>query len=149
MKEETMKRIELLGSILFLICLIHTPATAGDFDGSRALVCACMRIVQCGPDGNCVQVSAEDIGLPQFLSVNFEQKTVTALQRGQNQTPSRIKNLERIYRRLIIQGVEEGTKDVRDGVGWTVAISEETGKMVITGSGEQTGTIVFGACIPR
>jgi len=149
MEEETMKRTILFSSVLFLICLIHTPASAGDFDGSKALVCACMRIVQCGPDGNCVQVSAEDIGLPEFLSMNFQEKTVSALQRGENQPPSRIKNVERIYRKLIIQGVEEGVKDVHEGVGWSIAISEETGKMVITGSGEQTGMVVFGACIPK
>jgi len=149
MEEETMKSTILMSSVLFLICLIHTPATAGDFDGSKALVCACMRIVQCGPDGNCVQVSAEDIGLPEFLSMNFQEKTVSALQRGENQPPSRMKNVERIYRKLIIQGVEEGVKDVHEGVGWSIAISEETGKMVITGSGEQTSMVVFGACIPK
>ena len=144
-----MKRTILLSFVLFLTCVMHTPASAGDFDGSKALMCVCMRIVQCGPDGNCVQVSAEDIGLPEFMSMNFEEKTVRALQRGENQPPSRIKNLERIYRKLILQGVEEGVKDVHEGVGWTIAISEETGKMVITGSGEQTGMIVFGACIPK
>jgi hypothetical protein len=144
-----MKRMTLLSSVLLLFCPPHTPANAGDFDGSKPLVCACMRILQCTPDGNCVQVSAEDIGLPEFLSVNFEQKTVAALPQGENQTPSRIKNLERIYGKLILQGVEEAVKDVHEGVGWTIAISEETGKMVITGSGEQTGMIVFGSCIPR
>jgi hypothetical protein len=149
MKEETMKKTILLSSVLFVVCMIHTPVGAGDFDGSKPLLCACMRIVQCTPDGNCVQVSAEDIGLPEFLSMNFEQKTVAALPRGENQPPSRIKNMERIYRKLIIQGVEEGVKDVHEGVGWTIAISEETGKMVITGSGEQTSMVVFGACIPR
>jgi len=122
---------------------------AGDFDGSKELLCACMRIVQCGPDGNCVQVSAEDIGLPEFLSIDFEKKTVSALPRGENQTPSRIKNQERIFRKLVIQGVEEGVKDVHEGVGWSIAISEETGKMVISGSGEQSGMVVFGTCIPK
>jgi hypothetical protein len=149
MKEETMKRMILLSFVLFLICMIDTPASAGDFDGSKALVCACMRIIQCQPDGNCVQVSAEDIGLPEFLSMNFEEKTVSALPGNENQPPSRIKNMERIYRKLIIQGVEEGVKDVHEGVGWSIAISEETGKMVITGSGEQTSMVVFGACIPK
>ena len=143
-----MKRMTLLSSVLFLF-LIHVPANAGDFDGSKPLVCALMRVLQCTPDGNCVQVSAEDIGLPEFLSMNLKQKTVTALPQGENQTPSRIKNLERIYKKLILQGVEEAVKDVHEGVGWTIAISEETGKVVITGSGEQTGMIVFGACIPK
>ena len=144
-----MKRIMFSSFVLFLFCAMHTPATAGDFDGSKELLCACMRIIQCGPDGNCVQVSAEDIGLPEFLSMNFEQKTVNAMPSRENQPPSRIKNQELIYRKLVLQGVEEGLKDVHDGVGWSIAISEETGKMVISGSGEQSGMIVFGTCIPK
>jgi hypothetical protein len=30
-----------------------------------------------------------------------------------------------------------------------LAISEETGKMVLTESGDQVAFVVFGACIPR
>ena len=144
-----MKKTILLSFVLFLICMIHTHASAGDFDGSKDLMCACIRVIQCGPDGNCVQVSAEDIGIPQFLSMNFEQKTISAPQWGEDQPPSRIKNLEHIDGKLILQGAEDGVKDVHDGLGWTIAISEETGKMVITGSGEQMGIVIFGACIPR
>jgi len=61
----------------------------------------------------------------------------------------RIENLERIDGKLILQGVEDGYKEVRDGAGWRMAISEETGKMVLTESGNQVGFVVFGACVPR
>jgi hypothetical protein len=50
---------------------------------------------------------------------------------------------------LILQGAEDGYKEVRDGTGWSMAISEETGKMVLTESGNQVGFVIFGACIPR
>jgi hypothetical protein len=43
---------------------------------------------------------------------------------------------------------EDGNKEVRDGTGWSIAISEETGKMVLTESGDQAAFVVFGACIP-
>ena len=68
---------------------------------------------------------------------------------GENQNPSRIENLERIDGKLILQGAEDGIREVRDGVGWSMAISEETGKMVLTGSGDQVTFVVFGACVPR
>ena len=45
--------------------------------------------------------------------------------------------------------IEIWDKEVRDGAGWSMAISEETGKMVLTESGDQVGFVVFGACIPR
>ena len=37
----------------------------------------------------------------------------------------------------------------RDGHGWSIAISESTGKMVLTGSGDQVGLVIFGACTPQ
>jgi len=144
-----MKKTILFSVVLFLICVMHMPAVAGDFNGSKDLMCACIRVIQCGPDGNCVQVTPEEISIPQFMSMNFEQETISAPQWGEDQPPSRIKNLEHIDGKLVLQGAEDGVKDVHDGLGWTIAISEETGKMVITGSGEQMGIVIFGACIPR
>ncbi len=144
-----MKKIFICGFILLFVWIIHFPAAAEDFDGSKELVCACMRVIECGPDGNCVEVSAEEVGIPDFLRINFVKKTISAPQWGKSQNPAKIENLERIDGKLILQGAEDGIRDVRDGVGWSMAISEETGKMVLTGSGDQFGLVVFGACTPR
>ena len=144
-----MKKTMLFSLVMSIGCLIYSPASAGDFDGSKALLCSCIRVIQCLPDGNCVQVTPEEIYIPQFMSLNFEQKTISAPQWGEDQPPSRIKNLEHIEGKLVLQGAEEGVKDVHDGLGWTIAVSEETGKMVLTGSGEQMGIVIFGACIPK
>jgi len=35
---------------------------------------------------------------------------------------------------------------VRDGFGWTVAIMEDSGQMVMTASGDLVGVAAFGAC---
>jgi hypothetical protein len=56
--------------------------------------------------------------------------------------------MERVDDKLILQGAEDGVENVRDGLGWTVAISEETGKAILTASGEQVAFVVFGACLP-
>jgi hypothetical protein len=149
LEEETMRKTVILCLILCFIGMIHIPALGGDFDGSKELVCACMRVIECGPNGNCTEGSAEKIGIPGFLVIHFQQKEISAPQWGENQTPSRIKNLERIDGKLILQGAEDGLRDVKDGTGWSIAISEETGKMVLTESGDQVAFVVFGACIPR
>lgn len=62
--------------------------------------------------------------------------------------PTEIKRTERVDGKLILQGAEDGIENVRDGLGWTVAISEETGKFILTASGEDVVFVVFGACIP-
>jgi hypothetical protein len=144
-----MRKTILSGFVLFFVCVMHMPASAGDFDGSKELMCACVRVIECGPDGKCAEVSAEEARIPQFIRINFEQKTISAPQWGENQTPSPIENFEGIDGKLILQGAEDGYREVRDGVGWSLAISEETGKMVLTESGDQVAFVVFGACIPR
>ena len=50
--------------------------------------------------------------------------------------------------KLILQGAEDGYAEMRDGLGWTMAISEESGLVVLTTSGDEVGFVVFGACTP-
>jgi hypothetical protein len=56
--------------------------------------------------------------------------------------------MEHIEGKVVLQGAEGGIAGVRDGLGWTLAISEETGRAILTASGEEVGFVVFGACIP-
>ncbi|MBT8371216.1 MAG: hypothetical protein HKO68_11350 [Desulfobacterales bacterium] len=35
-----------------------------------------------------------------------------------------------------------------DGLGWTIALSDETGQVVLTASGDRVAFVVFGAGIP-
>ena len=41
-----------------------------------------------------------------------------------------------------------GYENMRDGLGWTMAITEKTGQVVLTASGEQVAFVVFGAALP-
>ena len=50
--------------------------------------------------------------------------------------------------KLIIQGAEQGYEDIRDGFGWTIAIMQDTGQMVLTASGDFVGDVAFGVCTP-
>ena len=144
-----MKNTILLTMVLFSIGVMPLRVVAEDFDGSKGLMCSCMQVIECIPEGNCTKATAEKIGIPQFLSINFEKMTISAPLWGETQTPSRIENLKRIDGKLILQGAEDGYREARDGTGWSIAISEETGKMVLTESGEQAAFVAFGACIPR
>ncbi len=141
-----MNQIKIFGLITALVGLISLPALAGDFDGSKPLLCAVMDIVECGPGGNCQKVMAEEIGIPQFLRINFKEKKISATQSSGSKRSTTIKNSEHVDGKLILQGAEDGVEDVRDGLGWSIAISEESGKMVLTASGDEVGFVVFGAC---
>lgn len=141
-----MKKLNVCGLAAIFFCLMSVPIFAGNFDGTRPLICAAMDVVECQPGGKCLQVAAEEIGIPQFFKINFEEKKISATLPDGSKRSTPIENLEKIDGKVIIQGAEDGIEDVRDGVGWSLAINEETGKTVLTASGDEVGFVIFGAC---
>jgi 6-phosphogluconate dehydrogenase len=119
---------------------------AGDFDGSKELICSIMDIVECQPGGKCQEVTAEEVGIPHFFKIDFKSKKISATRADGSKRSTDIENFEKVDSKVIIQGAEDGIEDVRDGVGWSVAIAEDSGKMVLTASGDDVGFVVFGAC---
>lgn len=133
-----MNKIKFLG--LAFLCLILTPlsSAAGPFDGSVPLLCAVIQVVECDAGGECFPVQPEVANIPRFLKINFKNKMISATKESGRKDTSRIKNIERFNGNLILQGSENGR-------GWTMVISEETGKMSATVSDERAGFVVFGA----
>ena len=141
-----MRIVKIFGIMATIICMFSVPAVAGNFDGSKELLCAVMDLVECIPGGKCQQVTAEEVGIPNFLRIDFKQKKLRATFADGSKKNSAINNLEKIDGKVILQGAEDGIKDVRDGLGWSLAIDEETGKMVLTASGDAVAFVMFGAC---
>ena len=143
-----MKRLSLV-TVVFLSLLISTVrASAGDFDGSKPLLVSVIRVIECTPQGECQEVNAESVALPQFLRIDFEKKTIRPAREAERVPETAIERMETVDGKLILQGAEDGFDKMKDGLGWTMAISEETGKVVLTASGEEVGFVVFGACMP-
>jgi len=141
-----MSQLKIFGIMVAIICLFSFPAVAGDFDGSKELICAVMDLTECGPGGKCQQVTAEDVGIPLFLRINFKENKISTTHADGTKRSSEIERSEKVDGKLIIQGAEDGIEGVRDGVGWSLAIAEETGKIVLTASGDEVGFVIFGAC---
>jgi hypothetical protein len=133
-------------AVLILLSLSNT-AHAGDFDGSKPLLCSVVSVIESTIDNGCSEVAPESVALPQFLKVDLEKKIVTPARASDGDRKSVIRRMERMGGKLILQGADEGIKDVRDSVGWTATISEETGRFVLTASGDEEAFIVYGACI--
>lgn len=141
-----MKNLKICCLIAIFFGMMSLPAVAGEFDGTKALICSIMKVVECGPDGKCHQPSASEVGMPDFMKINFEGKTITAAVGGDDKRSTKIERFEKVDGKVIIQGAEDGLEDVKDGVGWSLAIMEEAGKMVLTASGDDVGFVLFGAC---
>jgi len=137
----------ILTFIVITFFLIPLQAGAAGFDGSAPLLCSLTRAFECYEDQGCKPVSVQDMNLPRFLKIDVPQKKVTGVKEGGRTTE--IMNVREIDGKLILQGAEETIENVRDGLGWTVAIMEDSGNMILTGSGDDVGFSVFGACIPQ
>ncbi len=143
-----MRKMILLVSILFCFLIAPLGAAAGDFDGSKPLLLSVIRVLECTPDGACQETTPGNVGLPQFLKIDFTNKTISPAAAGDDTPATTIERQEVVDGKLILQGAEDGYEKMRDGLGWTMAISEESGQVVLTGSGEQVGFVIFGACLP-
>jgi len=129
------------------LCVAANIAAAADFDGSKALLCSTATLSECIPGGICEQVTSDSINAPDFLRINFKKKTVTVAAAGRKDSPpSPIKSLTTIDEKLFLQGADDGIEGVRDGLAWSLAIDQTTGKMVLTASGDAVGFVIFGAC---
>ncbi len=134
-----MKKKKTMILVLFSMCLIPIAVVAGDFDGSKPLLFAVIETVECTPGSECLRGTAESVGIPQFLKINFEGKTISSTPESGTIRTTKIKNLERIEGKLILQGVQNGKA-------WNMVINEATGKVTMSASDEQAGFVVFGAC---
>ena len=141
-----MRIAKIFGLLVTIICMLSIPAVAGNFDGSKDLLCAVMDIKECLPGGKCHDVTAEEVGIPNSLRINFTEKKLSATFADGSQKISPIVNSEKIDGKLILQGAEDGIEGVRDGLGWSLALDEDNGKMVLTASGDAVAFAMFGAC---
>jgi hypothetical protein len=137
-----MRKFKLIGLLLLTICILPFSALAGDFDGSKPLLCAVIETFDCGPGGECQRGTAESIDIPQFLKISFKEKTISSTPESGPVRTTKIKNMERIDGKLILQGVQNGKA-------WSMVISEATGKVTLSASDDQAGFLVFGACTPQ
>jgi hypothetical protein len=121
--------------------LVPYARAAASFDGSVPLICALIEVMDCEPGADCQRGAPESVNLPQFIKLNFTEKTLSTTEAAQSQQSTPIKHVEQFDSSMILQGVEGGRA-------WSMIIAKETGKMSATVADDQVGFVVFGACTP-
>lgn len=143
-----MKKKRIFNIALFLFVWVPLVSWAADFDGSRPMLCSVITVIECTPAADRA-VSAESIGMPQFIMVDAVKKKLWPAADKERKKTSEIKRIERLGGKLILQGADEGVDKKREGVSWTASISETTGKFILTAAGEEAAFVVFGACLAQ
>jgi len=131
---------------IFCLCIIPFPALAGDFDGSKPLSGSIDKILEIYPSRISNDADPDTVGLPQIFFIDFKEKIVRPSKDSLIRRTSKIKRVEHIENKLILQGVEDGVENVDDGLAWSIAISKKTGKLVLSASGDGVAYVVFGTC---
>ena len=140
-----MNNIYTTGISMLLCCLPFPLVAAGNYDGSKPMMCASIEIVECIPRGGCQPVAAESVNAPRFIEVDVAQNKLSA-RFANGERSSDIERTETVDGKLMLQGVEDGHETERDGIGWTLSITEERGDMILTGSGDNVAFVIFGSC---
>ncbi|MFO1206946.1 MAG: hypothetical protein U1E63_14710 [Burkholderiales bacterium] len=128
-------------SMLRVLCAtlavaVASPVFAGDFDGSKRLICAPVQAMDCALGEDCLKALPEEVGAPAFMRIDFEKKTVSGPQRT-----SPMQFLEKSEKQLLLQGTELG-------YAWTIALDQVSGKMMVTLVDRDGAFVLFGSCTP-
>jgi hypothetical protein len=124
----------ILAGVGVLCLLAAVPVRAGDFDGSRLLICAPVQAFDCEPGEDCAKALPEEIGAPAFMRIDVANKVVIGPKRT-----SPILLVDKSEGQLLLQGFELG-------YGWVIAIDQETGKLTGTLANHEDAFVLFGAC---
>lgn len=122
--------------VMALVGLAAGIASAGDFDGSKLLICASVEAIDCASGEECTKGRPDDIGAPNFLRIDFAQKVIV----GPKQTTP-IVSMDKTDTQILLQGKELG-------YGWTLALDQESGKMSATLVNREGVVVLFGPCTP-
>jgi hypothetical protein len=117
--------------------LAATPGLAGDFDGSKLLICAPVEALDCAPGVACEKSTPQEIGLPAFFRIDFAGKALV----GPNRTTP-IEHMAQTDAQILLRGTELG-------YAWTVALDAATGRIATTLVNREEVFVLFGACTPR
>ena len=141
--------MDLIRSIIILMAytfILPFASYAGDFDGSRLLSGSVEKVLEISQFRVSDDVDPDIVGLPRKFFIDIEEKTMLPSMESMVRRISKIKHVEHIENKIILQGVEEGVENVDDGLAWSMAISKKTGKVVLSASGDGVAYVVFGSC---
>ena len=128
-----------LATALLVSVMAAATAHAGDFDGSRGLICAPQDVVECDVSADCARRSVSEADVPPFFRVDFKKKQLAAMRGAQRTSP--IENTKLLEGATILQGAEFGRA-------WSIVIDQLTGSFTASIADAFGALAILGACAP-
>jgi hypothetical protein len=134
-EEDLMKRIAFI-LVSILLFFLPTHAAAAD---DHVQICALTTAFECTSESGCNEVSLEDMALPRFVKIDLKAKRLESLDKKVNREPTKIATITRLEEMTILQGTEQR--------GWSIALGDNSGDLMLSVSGDGEGLVVFGSCV--
>lgn len=126
-------------AMILVVLLIATAVSGDDVTGSDKLLCSASRIIGCFEEGDCAELVAEEIGVPQFVVIDTKaQKVSTTKASGENRSTP-IGKVNRADGLMFFQGIEQGRA-------FSFVIHEQSGHLTVAVSRDGLSVSVFGSC---
>ena len=139
------RSIDLVTAMMVLF-VITAAGHAEGFSGLETLACVADKGIEYRNPGSPKDFDPESVGLPATFIVDFKNRKIKPTKDSLVRRWTKIEQIKPIEDKLLVQGADEGVEGVQDGIGWSLAISKDTGQFVISASGTSVGYIVFGNC---
>jgi len=119
--------------------LTGLPVLADDVTDKDRLLCSASRIVVCFEEGDCAELTAEELGVPQFVVIDTKAKKLATTKASNENRSTPIASIGRADGLLFFQGVEQGRA-------FSFVVHEQTGHLTVAVSRDGLSVSVFGAC---
>ena len=126
-------------TIVLVGLLLGLPVRGDDVTGSEKLLCAASRIIVCFEEGDCTELTADEIGVPQFVVIDTMEKMLATTKASMENRSTPIESINRADGLLHFQGVEQGRA-------FSFVVHEQTGHLTVAVSRDGLSVSVFGAC---
>lgn len=135
-------------TLLMFFLAMAPDASADGFYCSRKLSGVTGRIVEINRYMIRDDIEPRTVGLPVQFLIDFESKKLIPSKGSRVRRSVSFKGVDQIENKIVIQGVDEGIEGVLDGVAWSLVISKNNGKSVLSVAGDGVAYAVFGVCKP-
>ncbi len=135
-------------TVLMFFLGMTLDASADGFYCSRQMSGVTGRIVEINRYMINNDIKPSTVGLPTQFMIDFESKKLIPSKGSRVSRSVSFKRADHIENKLIIQGVDEGIEGVVDGMAWSLVISKNNGKSVLSVAREGVAYVVFGVCKP-
>ena len=133
-----MKSFKTLLALTSIIGL-SAPAAFAQLDSGQPILCVIMEAKSCEARSTCESGGAALVNLPDFVTIDVDAGKLAGKRPDGTDLMTPIERMETADEVLMLQGGE-------NGVGWSITLNMDNGRMIVSASTDEAGMLLFGAC---